>query len=224
LQIIPVLDLRGGQAVLARRGERHLYRPLRTELCAQPEPRAVVEAYLALFPFRTIYIADLDAISGSAVNTALLRELIDANPGVKFWLDRGRLGQADPIPYTVTVAGTESGPSLTPGTADTTVLSLDFDGDTLRGDAAILENPQSWPRDVIVMCLRRIGSGQGPNLELLSRLRASAPGTRLYLGGGIRNVHDIEAIQALGTHGALVASALHDLTLDRAALEDILTA
>ena len=64
-QPIPVLDLMGGQVVRARAGERESYRPLTgSAVASSAVPLAVVESLLRLYPFRSIYMADLDAILG----------------------------------------------------------------------------------------------------------------------------------------------------------------
>ena len=46
MQVIPVIDLSGGRVVHARRGQRELYQPLRSNLCVGSEPLAVVEGLM----------------------------------------------------------------------------------------------------------------------------------------------------------------------------------
>ena len=60
--IVPVLDLKGGEVVHARAGERERYLPIRSRLAAGSAPAAVVDGLLSVAPFRRIYIADLDAL------------------------------------------------------------------------------------------------------------------------------------------------------------------
>ena len=59
---IPVIDLKGGVVVRARHGDRASYRPIETPLSRTSEPLDVVAGLLSLHPFRTLYVADLDAI------------------------------------------------------------------------------------------------------------------------------------------------------------------
>jgi phosphoribosylformimino-5-aminoimidazole carboxamide ribotide isomerase len=65
-----------------------------------------------------------------------------------------------------------------------------------------------WPRTVIVMMLDRVGSGLGPNLELLRAVDAG--GRDLYAAGGVRDANDLRGLAKAGIAGALVASSLHD--------------
>ena len=72
MDIIPVIDLMGGQAVHAKLGRRDEYRPLQSRLCRTSRPLDVAEALLALYPFRTLYLADLDAIRGGRAQFAVV--------------------------------------------------------------------------------------------------------------------------------------------------------
>ena len=74
MQAIPVIDLMGGQVVRARMGDRASYRPLESPLSPTSDPVDVVRGLLGVFPFPTLYVADLDAIQGSG------RQLPDVAP------------------------------------------------------------------------------------------------------------------------------------------------
>src|SRR5262245_32817290 len=89
MQVIPVIDLSEGRVVHARRGQRELYQPLRSPLCAGSEPVAVVEGLLRLYPFGVLYAADLDAIQGKGDNRSALSAIGSAFPGLSTWLDAG---------------------------------------------------------------------------------------------------------------------------------------
>src|SRR5213076_477865 len=78
LRVIPVLDLRGGQAVLARGGRREAYPPVRSQLVdggAASDPLVLARAYRDLLDCDEWYVADLDALAGGAVQYALLGAL-----------------------------------------------------------------------------------------------------------------------------------------------------
>ena len=62
LQVIPVIDLLRGQVVRARMGDRASYRPLESPLSPTSDPIDVVRGLLSVYPFPTLYVADLDAI------------------------------------------------------------------------------------------------------------------------------------------------------------------
>ncbi|MEA3243877.1 MAG: HisA/HisF-related TIM barrel protein, partial [Pseudomonadota bacterium] len=95
--------------------------------------------------------------------------------------------------------------------ADTdTVLSLDFNGDRLLGPPDLLEQAEHWPTRVIVMCLDRVGSDEGPDTERMQQLRRKSPASELFAAGGVRDLDDLLHLRQLGVAGALLASALHD--------------
>jgi phosphoribosylformimino-5-aminoimidazole carboxamide ribotide isomerase len=63
---------------------------------------------------------------------------------------------------------------------------------------------------LIVLDLARVGQATGPDMEMIARVRAAAPGTPLILGGGIRGFDDLARLAEAGCDGVLVATALHD--------------
>ena len=81
MQIIPVLDLKNGTVVRAQMGERDRYRPIETPLADEPAIRSTSRAgCLSVYPFQTLYIADLDAIEGRGNNEAAIGRLRRAFP------------------------------------------------------------------------------------------------------------------------------------------------
>jgi len=228
MEIIPVLDLKGGVVVRARMGERHRYAPLATPLAATSDPLDVARGLLAVHPFATLYVADLDAIEGRGDNGAALRQIRLGCPGVSLWVDNGiaDAGAAARwlnagIGSLVLGSETQSDASLVRslGGDDRIILSLDFRGAAFQGPSDILDAPSSWPAKVIAMTLARVGSGAGPDLDRLAAIRRIAPGRRIYAAGGVRDAADLAALAHAGIAGALVATALHDGRLGRAEIE-----
>src|SRR5947209_10347011 len=97
--IIPVLDLKGGEVVRARAGDRASYRPIVTPLASTSRPADVLRGLLALAPIRTVYIADLDAIAGTGRHDAVIAELRAVAPDVELWVDRGFATAEDGIAF-----------------------------------------------------------------------------------------------------------------------------
>src|SRR5215813_5118333 len=89
MDIIPVLDVRGGVVVRARMGHRDQYRPLESPLSPSSDPVDVMRGLYSVYPFKTFYIADLDAIMGRGNNEAALRRLNAEFPAAVFWVDNG---------------------------------------------------------------------------------------------------------------------------------------
>ena len=75
MRVIPVIDLKGGAAVHAVRGERERYRPLRSRIAAGSDPVGLTRAVRARFGLEELYVADLDAIAGGPGNPAVLAAL-----------------------------------------------------------------------------------------------------------------------------------------------------
>jgi hypothetical protein len=98
MEIIPVIDLKGGLVVRARMGQRDQYRPIETPLSPTSHPADVVQGLMSVFPFRTLYVADLDAIEGtsSASRRNGMRSSADSRP--RFRGSRSGSTTASPMP------------------------------------------------------------------------------------------------------------------------------
>ena len=87
--IIPVIDLINGQVVHAQLGHRKHYKVIESLLCKSNNPIEVVKSLLELYPFKRIYIADLDSITKKGDNLAVIYEISNLNPNLEIWLDSG---------------------------------------------------------------------------------------------------------------------------------------
>ncbi|HEX7155566.1 MAG TPA: HisA/HisF-related TIM barrel protein [Burkholderiaceae bacterium] len=226
--VVPVIDVRAGQVVHARRGERERYQPLGSGIARSSAPEDVVDGLLALYPFRTLYIADLDGIVGREPQIGLLQRLRERAPDTEWWIDAGvsdlpalRSIQAIGTPVLGTESLSAAGAGAILDAAPDAVLSVDFRGERFLGPPELLASPHRWPRRLIAMNLERVGSGAGPDLELLARLRSVARRGEIFAAGGARNAEDLRAVAAAGARGALVASCLHDGRLGRPQIEAI---
>jgi phosphoribosylformimino-5-aminoimidazole carboxamide ribotide isomerase len=218
MEVIPVLDLKGGSVVHARMGQRSQYRPIETPLSSSSHPVDVARGLLSIFPFATFYVADLDAIEGLGSNDAALAQLQAAFPAVALWVDNGMADLARArrwldAGWGQLVLGSESQSDDTLVRAlaadDRVVLSLDYRADAFQGPAALLGDAANWPDRVIAMTLARVGSAAGPDLQRLAAIKARARAKRVYAAGGVRNADDLFALARAGIAGALVASCLH---------------
>jgi HisA/HisF family protein len=225
MEIVPVIDVRMGVAVRAVAGDRENYCPLATPHGAGAEPIAVTKGLVGLFPFRTIYVADLDGIEGRGANRPLIERLAASFPGVDVWVDDGTTVPDKSLPRTP-VIGTESltsSQSLSCGEMQGApyVLSLDFRDGKFQGPREVLENPGAWPERVIVMTLHCVGRQMGPDLETLSGIAKRSQGRRIYAAGGVRGRDDMRALRDAGAAGALLSTALHAGKLKAGDLEEI---
>ena len=210
LDILPVIDLLNGRAVHARGGRRNRYQPVIRGDGLDGSPEAVLADYLAEAPFKTVYLADLDALSGQGPQWTRIAALLQRFATLRFWVDAG----LHPVPEALrervrSVWGTESlsRPLAGPMPEDR-VLSLDFRGGEFLGHPDLLNQSCWWPKRLIVMDLSRVGSLEGPALDRISNFRQRHPGHLWYAAGGIRNPSDLRRLADLGIRGALVATAL----------------
>jgi phosphoribosylformimino-5-aminoimidazole carboxamide ribotide isomerase len=241
IRVIPVLDLKAGLAVRAIGGEREHYQPLRTRLHQDSDPLGVARGFRDALNLRELYLADLDAIAGTAPNRALYQAI--RSLGLDLWVDAGIRDRASLPPLvdsdvTTIVAGLETvrGPAalgaiLDHVAPDRLVFSLDLragrplmagdgtawgtiDPFTLAGSAVAL-----GVRRLLLLDLARVGTGRGAGtLPLLARLKEAHPGLEITVGGGIAGCDEVRALARAGAQAVLIGSALHDGRIDAADL------
>lgn len=222
----------GGAVVRAQRGERASYRPIVSPLADGSDPVDIARALLARCPVSAgeaplLYIADLDALTGRALQLDAIRRLIDALPSLVLWLDAGFDGPASaaqlraelgpsrvrPVVASESLADLRALDAL--AADEHAILSLDSRLSTPMDPAGVWQRPDLWPATVIVMTLDRVGADAGPDVDALASLAARAPHVRRWVGaGGLRDAADLSAAARAGAHAWLVASALHDGRLD----------
>ena len=224
MRILPVVDLKGGIVVHARRGQRADYAPLRSPLVDGCEPVAVARALCTAARSDGLYVADLDAIGGAPADVDTLAALSNV---AELWVDAGavtrdRAAALSGAGVSRNVVGTESLGSAAADDKDgpTRVLSVDLrDGKLIspRPDLAGREAAAAAPlatalgvRELLVIDLARVGGGSGPPLEAVAALAAVLPGVAICAGGGVRDDDDLRALEDAGAAGALVATALHE--------------
>jgi phosphoribosylformimino-5-aminoimidazole carboxamide ribotide isomerase len=223
--IIPVLDLMNGEVVHAKHGNRHEYLPIRSVLTDSSEPRAVVQALLALYPFKQLYIADIDAIQKTGSHKNIILKIMNSFPNLEIWLDVGFDKEKSITNYQSRnfkpVLGSECLTSIAQYQALSTVskggtiLSLDYKDQRFQGTQDLLTDANLWPEDVIVMTLNKVGSNAGPDLAKLASIKMRTKHSKIYAAGGVRNSADLETLKANNISGALVASALHNGALSQ---------
>jgi len=232
MRIIPVIDLLGGQAVHAVKGERKNYRPIKSVLCDKPDPVAIAVAFRDKLGLKEIYIADLDAIQSNGgdihrktIETLAGREKIDILldaavsdvESARSWLNLGvhkivigseTLDEWDAI---------ESFPAKI--AADRLAFSLDMRAGRILSRCPALAalsamealerlHATGW-RELILLDLQRVGSETGADAPLAARVRKAFPDLALLIGGGIANPEELADLRDQGIAGALIATALH---------------
>ncbi len=240
MEVIPVLDLRGGRAVHARGGHREQYEVVQGVLGTGEDPIALATTLREQLGFASLYLADLDAIAGRPDHRAIVARL--ARDGLSLWVEAGiRNAQAAADLAAVgaarVVVGLETLPSLAalPGIVarlgpDAVVFSLDLvDGKPLTRDPALAATDPlliaglaaaAGVRTIIVLDLVRVGTGVGPS-PLLGPVRSALPHVSVVAGGGVRGPEDLRALATRGCSAALVATAIHDGWIGREELRQL---
>lgn len=227
MEIIPVIDLMGGTVVHAKAGLRDNYAPIKSLLTQASDLRSVIADLYAFFPFKTIYIADLDAISGQPLVLAQYQQLAMDFPKIIFWLDAGIKEQKDLAALAQVVGirpvlGSETLQDLSVlSEAPRALLSLDFKQGKFLGDHCLWQDAALWPDQVIVMNLDYVGVGKGPDRALLKKVRVKNQQVIIVAAGGVRDFDDLELLREVGVAKVLVASALHDGSLRQEMLANL---
>lgn len=199
--------------VHARRGQRAAYRPIETPLCPGSDPLDIAAALLDLAPFRTLYVADLDAIRGTGGHGSVIAALEARFPGLDIWVDAGAADVGGRrVVGSETLADMDAARAALMGEAvlGEAILSLDHDVIGPLGPLGLHRTPALWPVRVIVMTLARVGAGEGPDFARLAEVQAKAGARQVFAAGGVRGMADLERLEAMGIAGVLLASALHD--------------
>ncbi len=242
LPIIPVVDLFDGRVVRGVAGRRDEYQPVESVLCEGAEPATVGRALIERLGLAEAYVADLDAIEGTAEPAWDVYDQM-AQCGLSLWVDAGLRDReraravadfcAGGKPLTGIVAGLETvrdaaqlAAMLDPIGEDRLIFSLDlregrpyttspgWRGMTVE---AILDTAlEIGIRRFIVLDLARVGTSQGVGTESVCReLRQRAPHVQIVAGGGVRDQRDLQTLAHAGCDAALVASALHNGSLGK---------
>jgi phosphoribosylformimino-5-aminoimidazole carboxamide ribotide isomerase len=229
MRVVGVIDLKGGTAVHAVRGERERYRPVSSAIGGEDgDAVALARGFRAELGLDELYVADLDAIVGDGENRATIgalareaRVMVDAGvsePAPALALLE--LGAHRVIVGTETLTGPDALDRLLAELPDgALVLSVDLrDGRVLSPDEqlagltapdAVARLHRAGLREAIVLDLALVGSGAGPDVALIAELHRAFPDLELLAGGGVRTAEDLRALKAAGAAGALVATALH---------------
>ncbi|MBS7641592.1 MAG: HisA/HisF-related TIM barrel protein [Candidatus Bathyarchaeia archaeon] len=223
--VVPVIDIMNGLAVHAVRGERSRYKPLESILCRSTDPIEVASTFSKI-GFSLVYVADLDAILYRMRSLDLYEKMKSTvkhmmlDSGVRSYNECIDLLSLD-IDYIV--VGSETFESISEllslleSYSDRLIVSVDL----MNGQ--ILSPIQSIRRlsveeyiamlikyglsSAIVLELSKVGSGLGIDIDTVRRLVPLVD--RLYVGGGLRSIEEIDRLRDIGIYGVLVATALH---------------
>ena len=191
------IDLSKGQVVRGSKGEREKYKPVGS-----------LQQVLNEFKPKRLYIADLDRIEGKGDNLKLIEEIADSYDVI------ADLGFREPeevkeFNFTPIIATETFDLGRIHEVKGDFYVSLDFKGEFLGGmdlDSA-LEILNTLKTVVIVLTVDRVGT-LNPNFELVDYVLSKSENP-VMVGGGVRNVEDLERLKEMGCSGAIVATAVY---------------
>jgi phosphoribosylformimino-5-aminoimidazole carboxamide ribotide isomerase len=224
MHLIPVIDVKNGVVVHAQRGQRANYQPINSLLSPSANIYEVIEAFLQLHDFKTLYLADLNAITQQGDNQALIHAVLQHYPLINFWLDCGYVAHTklfnDLANYRCVLGSECYHDNNLLSLSNNCILSLDFSAHHEKlGAQRLFNEPELWPAQVIIMTLARVGSDLGPDIATLRYYQQSYPQIDFIASGGVRHIADVQQLKAMGINKVLIASALHTKTISKADID-----
>ncbi len=208
MELVLAMDLRRNLVVHGKSGLRATYKPLDWGTSPTAEPLGYVRALAPKY----LYIADLDRIEGTGSHDAIIKKCADEVDCC--YVDRGCTSPEDVLEVRniVNIVGTETGGSDLSRYSHG-FLSLDVkEGKVIPFSAdpvQLLSAAGQWKfSGIIILNIGAVGTEGGIELPLLNRWRAAYEG-RLFYGGGVATIQDLETISRAGFDGAIISTALH---------------
>lgn len=217
---IPVLDLKGGQAVSGKSGLRDTYQPLQTVFAPSSNPVEIAQG-LKLNGADELYIADLDLIESNGHNINDIKMVNTIVPvildgGVKnvesfsFFLDYAfkiivpteTLESLDDL-YEIFEKYPKERIVVSVDVKDNELFSKNLDL-TLHEFKKILSEIDA--SQIILLDISGVGTNQGYNKDLLKEFEDMKD--KLIIAGGL-NKDSINELQELGIKKVLVGTSLH---------------
>ncbi|MEE9332314.1 MAG: HisA/HisF-related TIM barrel protein [Methylophilaceae bacterium] len=237
MHIIPVIDLLNGTIVHAKKGERSCYAPMTSCLTKSSQPLDIVKAFMDIYPFKTLYIADLNAIQAlentGANHINIIAEINAVFPDVELWVDAGITTirnakkwaalQVNPVLGSESFSTLAQYQSLASSFNNAFTLSLDFPPQGYKGPSVLIQSSQYWPSNIIVMSLAKVGTNSGIDTETIKSIMAKTNHHAIYAAGGIRHSEDVDQLKQLGVKGCLLASALHNKQISTKDLSNLVS-
>ncbi|ETY73643.1 1-(5-phosphoribosyl)-5-[(5-phosphoribosylamino)methylideneamino]imidazole-4-carboxamide isomerase [Lactiplantibacillus fabifermentans] len=235
--IFPAIDLKGGQSVRLYQGDYEQT----TLINADPVQQA---QQINAAGLKQLHLVDLDgAKSGQPENLATITAIRQAFDGT---LELGGGIRTYDLAVRYLQLGIDRliiGSAALTNPALVQRLLQEFGGarivigvDGNNGQVAIngwLEQSQTSMRSLIatmmaagaqnfiVTDVARDGTMQGPNLALLTTLHTELPAANLVASGGIRDVADLQTLQAAGIDDAIIGKALYEGTVTLEQLAEV---
>jgi phosphoribosylformimino-5-aminoimidazole carboxamide ribotide isomerase len=209
MDLVLAMDLKDNLVVHGKSGQRETYKPLDWGCSPTADPAGFIKSIAPKY----IYIADLDRIEGTGSHDRIVREC--ARNVTACYVDRGCRSPYDILDgyHIKNLVGTETGgEDLSQYCGG--FLSLDLKNGRVipsgRDPVEMLRQANIWKfGGCILLNIGAVGTESGLNREMLETMRA-AYHRKLFWGGGVASIADIEMLCDAGFDGAIIATALHN--------------
>ncbi|MDD1704534.1 MAG: nickel transporter [Methanoregula sp.] len=208
MDLVLAMDFRHNLVVHGKMGNRAGYKPLDWGSSPTAEPLGFVRAIAPKF----IYIADLDRIEGTGSHDAITLQCAEVVECC--YVDRGCRSPGDYLAGDKirNIVGTESGGENL-GEYHGGFLSIDMKAGKVipsgKVPVEVLAAAGQWDFEgCILLDITGVGTEKGLDPEFLARMRKAYEG-KLFLGGGVGTIADLDALSSAGFDGAIIATALH---------------
>ena len=241
-KIIPVLDILNSICVHAIKGERSQYKPLKSYMFGSSDPHTIIETLHHNYEFNEFYIADLDAIMKNHPNSEIIVNLMQ-NYDIRIMLDSGISTKEDIVAISQfgidhIIIGLETLENLELIKSTLSVLgekniivSIDMYLEkviTQINEFKFMSIPNIVKKigdlgvyKIILLDLFRVGQKLGGITPLYLKIRNEFNG-EIYVGGGIKNLSDIQIYYDNQFSGVLIGTALYDGTINLQKLRDLI--
>lgn len=230
------MDLLDGTVVHAVAGEREKYEPIDSVLTDTSAPVSIAYEFEKL-GFEELYIADLNAIQNKGENISSIDRL-SSETEFDLLVDAGFKTSKEVKPYlgkgiskiifaTETLQSFDEVEKVVDGYSVPVIGSVDMkEGEVIANQferrvtlaESIREFEDFGVSEIILLNLKRVGGSGGPDKSLLQKA-VGLSDVPVIVGGGIRNLTDLQELKKLGAGGALTATAIHNGSIGSAHLE-----
>ena len=218
IEVIPAVDVLGGEAVRLRQGEYD-------DVVERATDPARLAARFAAAGAKRIHLVDLEGARSGGVRPGLVARVVEAaapaavqaSGGIRSLDDARALLAAGAVAIVVGTAAVEDPAPWVESLGDRVVLALDVRDGRVRTagwtadagltlDEATARFVACGATRVLCTAIERDGTLAGPDRELVARVAATGLG--VLAAGGIRSPADVGALAAAGAEAAVVGRAL----------------